>query len=703
MINTSDGYKKAIVASTRRIFAKSIIDIVDPDITYGTVTSSGEMQYSQPKQLYDKDMTVVGTYVTLEQNRWLLNGTQQIYTGIPETEQGATGSSLSDENGVITDWVQLNMNNLSILQACSVYFTDIGINGYALDFKIEIYSGDTLAWSESVTGNREWRVGFEGFIAYDVTRIRVTTTKWSIPERRRRIVEIIPGVYEEWGNDIIYSLDVVQQADFSGLSLPYGTANLVIYNEARRFDPNNKSGLFQSIEARQAIPIFLGVMVEEAPEFISLGVFYQQNGGWQISNDGITITWKLVDIIGLLVNRKYELPDILPTTLSGWFASLVAQLGTNFAERYTIDDELGTTVLECDAQDISNVTCGNLIRWICQAVGAYPIADPLTGYLTAKKLTDVVVQRLGLDNMNTFPSASANTDIASITFMLGDKQQYTIRGTSPTASQTVSVQNPFIKTQEQANAAARNILVNYGGNKITIRGRGDMSAEISDVDAVEMLRGVDVSARRYKQQFQFSGGTMKNVPSYFVQSNGIKLYEQFDVITQSGTWIAPEGVTQIGIILVGGGAGGENGTDGTWDEDGTIGAGGLGGKIWYGNITLNSGQITNVIIGEGGETGENGTATTFGSYSSENGQRFNGYAVIALGAVYGLNGEDGSGINAPANSGNGGGGGAAGQRGITGWDGSQSYIGRYPTDGDSGGKGGSGVAIIFYDIINEDD
>ena len=42
MINTSDGYKKAIVASTRRIFAKSIIDIVDPDITYGTVTSSGE-------------------------------------------------------------------------------------------------------------------------------------------------------------------------------------------------------------------------------------------------------------------------------------------------------------------------------------------------------------------------------------------------------------------------------------------------------------------------------------------------------------------------------------------------------------------------------------------------------------------------------------------------------------------------------------
>ena len=56
MINTSDGYKKAIVASTRRIFAKSIIDIVDPDITYGTVTSSGEMQYSQPKQLYDKDL-----------------------------------------------------------------------------------------------------------------------------------------------------------------------------------------------------------------------------------------------------------------------------------------------------------------------------------------------------------------------------------------------------------------------------------------------------------------------------------------------------------------------------------------------------------------------------------------------------------------------------------------------------------------------
>ena len=194
---------------------------------------------------------------------------------------------------------------------------------------------------------------------------------------------------------------------------------------------------------------------------------------------------------------------------------------------------------------------------------------------------------------------------------------------------------------------------------------------------------------------------MKNVPSYFVQSNGIRLYEQFDVITRSGTWSAPEGVTQVGIILVSGGAGGENGTDGTWEEDGTVGTGGLGGKVWYGNIMLNTGQVTNVIIGDGGQAGENGTATTFGSYSSENGQRFDGYAVIALGTIYGLNGDDGSEINAPANSGNGGGGGVAGQRGITGWDGSQSYIGRYPTAGGFGGKGGSGVAIIFYDIEDE--
>lgn len=698
MINSSDSYNKAIVAATRQIVVNSLINLVDPDIVYGNVTSSMEMQYSVKEQIHDLIFEPEPPRVTLELNRWLLNGKQKLYRSQDNGEQGWISAGLSDESCNLSDvWVQLNVSNLSVLQACAVYFTGDPLDGIANDFIVSVYSGETLAWSQTITGNTERAVYFEGFTAYDVTAIRVTPTKWSNPFHRARIIEIVPGIYEEWDGHTIYSVDVIQQVDFSGLSLPYGTASFTIRNDTRRFDPTNKAGLFQSIEERQAIPISFGVVMDDGTEFKPVGTFYQQTGGWRIESNGLLIKWSLVDIIGMIAHRKYEVPAELPTTLSGWMASIVLQLGENFADRYLVDDTLGTTVLICTKDSIENVTCGDLLRWICQASGAYPVADAETGYLSAKKINDSVTRNITLRELNDYPSISANTDLAAIIFKIGE-EQYVVGGTNAAADKTVSVSNPFITTVEQANIVAQNILVNYGGTQITARGRGDMANEVGDVNSVEIVPGVDMSGRRYKQQFRIADGVMTNVPAYFVQATGITLYRNFDVFTEDGTWKAPDGVTSATLVLVGGGAGGEPGTDGTWEADGEPGAGGKGGKVWFSTISLNAGQVFDVKIGLGGSPGNAGGATTAGSsYSSANGQYFNGYAIMALGSVYGIDGEDGSGKNAQQKTGNGGGGGAAGTRGLTGWDGSSSHIGRYPTPGGLGGIGGSGIAVIYYD------
>ena len=55
MIECSDGYKKAIVADTRRILFRAIIDIISPDIVYGSGNASSELQYSNLEQLHDKN------------------------------------------------------------------------------------------------------------------------------------------------------------------------------------------------------------------------------------------------------------------------------------------------------------------------------------------------------------------------------------------------------------------------------------------------------------------------------------------------------------------------------------------------------------------------------------------------------------------------------------------------------------------------
>lgn len=700
MIPVTDAYKQAITGLERQIVPRVVIDLTDPDLVYGAVTSSGLEPWSKPEQLHDKEMTGDGpAYATLEKNRWLLDGSFDILpddTAATEGQQGVWSTVLLDPDGAATAWVQINTSSQSVLQAITIAFSDRPADGFPVDFQVTLYSGSAEVYTQEITGNIATSVSMSGFLSRNVTGMRVDVSKWSVPSRRLRLLEILPGIYEDWRGDIIFGLDVIHQADFSALSLPYGTATLEIDNTDRRFDPTNKSGLFESIEARQGIPMWLGVDLGASVEYVPLGVFYQQDGGWATGNNGLTMVWKLVDIIGLISAKKFRPPATLPTTLDGWLAAIMVQIGPNFAGRYDAG-VLGSTPLLCSADAVANITCGNLLRFVCQASGAYPVADQQTGHLAVRTLDNDTKNSITLGNMVDRPTMSANQDLAGIIYKLGESQ-YVVGGTNSAAEKTVSVNNPFITSQSVANTASRNILVNYGGNKFDARGRGDMANEIGDVDLLEAGGDLTVSARRIKQQFPYRNGILKNASSTLVQATGDRLYTDYVVVTSSGTVAMPAGVTNVRYVLVGGGNGGTAGTDGTWSEDGAPGPGGAGGKILVVDAVINSGQSIDVSIGAGGAEGQPGGDTTVPGYSSADGTRFDGYADIASGLAFGLSGAEGDGKPGPANTGNGGGGGTAGLVGIRGQSNKGgTYIRRQPTDGGPGAAGGSGCAVIYWD------
>ena len=147
MIQSSAAYQAAITGDSRRILLRALINIIDPDITYGTVPSSGEAPFSEPEQLYDKDLDYGPAYATLERNRWLLDGTFQIYPDNyqGQGQQGFAGDALSGDDGTFeaAPWVQLNFSNVSILQACSVYFPEADYNGVADTYTEEEQQGGT--------------------------------------------------------------------------------------------------------------------------------------------------------------------------------------------------------------------------------------------------------------------------------------------------------------------------------------------------------------------------------------------------------------------------------------------------------------------------------------------------------------------------------------------------------------------------------
>ncbi|MBR1659255.1 MAG: hypothetical protein IJ705_02940 [Oscillospiraceae bacterium] len=693
MISSSDAYRAAIVADARRTHLRAVVDITDPDIVYGTINTSPAAAWAKPEELIDRETSIPVRYATLEPNRWLLGGFRFLddnYSAAAET--GYVSAALSGRDGVFSppQFAEITFSNVDLLQACTLFFSDIGEDGFPVDFTVNIYAAGAVAYSRSFEGNEERNLTLTGFDVYSPGAIRVTVSRWSLPGRRMRVAEIVAGLYEVWsGNEISY-FSLTQQGDISAVSLPYGTCRLRMDNADRRFEPRAKNSLFKSIEERQGVAVSIGVSAEGGIEYKPLGVYYQYSDGWRTSNNDITIQWSLVDIIGLLASREYIPPATLPTTLEGWIASLAAQLGANFANRYTVDpDYADVSVTALSRAEVTGKKCGDLLRFSCMAAGVWPRADAETGYLAAEPLWDQG-NRLTIDNLSSYPIMKANKQIASVIFTIHDGAgtQYVVSGFSPSSPTTVSVDNPFIHTTEQAYNAARRMLEVYGGNELETTGRGDMSSEIGDVDTVELDEYSAMSARRIFQTFSFSDGVLKDCKSTLLQADGKLEYEDRVLLTGSGVWTVPEGVTSIKLVIGGGGDGGGNGTDGSFNSAGQNGANGSGGRIWHTVLVVSAGQEYAFSCGKGGGIGRAGTDTVFGSWSSAAGHSYQAYTDIDSADVYGRYGAS----NPRRNSGDGGRGGYGGNKGA--YHEETHEWNSYNSDGEWTGGGTDTVRIV---------
>lgn len=170
------------------------------------------------------------------------------------------------------------------------------------------------------------------------------------------------------------------------------------------------------------------------------------------------------------------------------------------------------------------------------------------------------------------------------------------------------------------------------------------------------------------------------------------LVNTVEIISQSGTWTVPDGVTEIRAVLISGGQGGQGGTGGNGcafttghakdgstigpvDSDGIGASGGqpgnpgMGGRVYIAEMSVSPGQQISVSIGSGGSGGAGGAGgprssnspgsasssdgspgtdgaegneTTFGSLSSNSGTSSSaGFVEVISGTVYAAQGESG--------------------------------------------------------------
>lgn len=653
MLDCSDAYRDAIVGADRCILLRTVVDISDPDKVWLPVTSSPEAPWSRGDELRDRDFSAPPRYATCEPGRWLLGGGFQIFPDgyrIPgDLPQGWASKPLSGPETVFESdpfpFASENFSGMSILQAFSLFFSTDPMDGIPVDFSVDVFYNDQSYFHQEVTGNQETELQFKGFTVYDPTSIRVTVTRWSLPGRRARMVEIVPGIYEDWDADILSDFSVTQQGQFSCLSFPYGTSDIVMDNSDRRFDPRRKDGIFQSIEARQGVEQYIGVLLENGGvEYKSLGMYYQAADGWKNSENTMAMRWALSDIMGLLADRTFLVPDTLPTTLEGWLQALVGQLGDAFARRYRVDPAYAKTPVTANSREaVTGKKCSDIARWACQASGTWPRSRSEDGALTAEPLWNQGAKVI-LDNLTDYPTIKANKSYAALIFHLadGNDTKLVVSGNSTSAEDTVTIINPFIHTADQALAAARLILAQYGGSIYETIGRGDPSSEIGDVVTLWLDESNAVTARLMSQTFSVQDGALV-CRSQLLQADGSYLWTEYVVLDQDeGDWAAPEGVEDFRLVLSDGGQGGGYGQNGFRSAAGAAGVDGKGGKVWFGTIKLNPGATIHYKRGAGGapgsvygQAGAPGQPSTFGAYSSADGQLYpDGYTDIANGQAF---------------------------------------------------------------------
>lgn len=195
------------------------------------------------------------------------------------------------------------------------------------------------------------------------------------------------------------------------------------------------------------------------------------------------------------------------------------------------------------------------------------------------------------------------------------------------------------------------------------------------------------------QNFQLQIRTQSNSGPIVVTSPSITINDtsttSSGIFTTPGTyiWFAPEGVTSVSVVCIGGGGAGGPGYDAGGVNPRYVGGGGGGGGLgWKNNISVTPGVGYLVVVGSGGaETSNNTTSNVFGNSGTAS-------YFINTSTVRGAGGSGGSGQGTGGSGGGyvgdgGGNGGSGGNSG--GAEGIQSGGGGAGGYSGNGGAGGS--------------
>lgn len=530
MIEVSREFKSSVYAPIRKASAKVNFEILD-NAAYGdrTVTASSEAPISRVEQVTNKNRSMSNRYATFEKDYFRLDGSFRIPPRPDEgpDELGWWSGELCGADGVfaVPQTLTFTFNDDHDSMGLTIHFDALS-REYAVDFDIDVYGlADALIASEKVRGNiGATYVWVKGLDAYK--KIVITIRKWVKPFRRARIVEVDFGVVKVYEGDKLVQLNLIEQMNVVGDTLPANELRFTIDNSSKEFNILNPDGFYRFLKDRQELSVSLGIEIEEDVfEYVTAKGYYLTD--WQSDEGALTTTFTARNIFELM-EKEYTQAAVF-ANLYDLAEDVLIKAGVpkyeidhtlkdiptaGFPEKLTYRKALqciGIASMSAVYQNRDGVLIIKPFVILDESTSYILFAGPdmFTGMVTPTVYSGYDMLNITFDNVYAEPQIKLDKLIQSLVmtvYVNGEKEEHVFHNSSTDEGESLKCDNPLINSVSHAAAVAKWIIEESNLRALyQVNWRQNPALECGDIVIIEDSFGAEKQSRITKQEFEFSG------------------------------------------------------------------------------------------------------------------------------------------------------------------------------------------------------
>ena len=271
-------------------------------------------------------------YVTLEENRWVLDGTKEVRYALGVPDVGYVGTNPIPGFANPLWYVQITLPDDSSTRVPGIdilWDSEFGEKPSKFNVVLQNTVSGKL-YDIVVEGEKTWayyyptgRYGDSDFIDVELACDAPGSTKiigdfsdynfayvgiigWDTPNHRPRMDRFIFGYSWVFDKKDILSFTHEQTGDLLGAELPKNSISFSLDNTDDKWNPNNPNGFGKYVTERQMITVRYGMDVNGngKPDWIPGGVFYLSD--WNAPSNGLEATFTARDPFEFMMSVPYS-------------------------------------------------------------------------------------------------------------------------------------------------------------------------------------------------------------------------------------------------------------------------------------------------------------------------------------------------------------------------------------------------------------